>query len=195
MIQVMKFLNIIVSVYMMIIFVRIILTWFSWQRESSLVRVLSKITDPYLNWFRRFSFLRAGHIDFSPIVALAVLSLVNRVLAAISGYGKITVGMVLALILQLAWGIVSFIIGFSIVILILRFILQYAVKNGENPFWHIIRNLSQTILYRITRLFVRKRIVNFKTGMIISILSLVVIYFLLRYLVLWASAALAGLPF
>jgi len=50
------------------------MSWFPGARESSFGEMLGKITEPYLDIFRRF-IPPLGMIDFSPIVAILVLSL------------------------------------------------------------------------------------------------------------------------
>ena len=194
MIQFFKLISFVVNIYMIIIFVRIILTWFSWERNSGFLGVLSSITDPYLNWFRRFSFLRTGYIDFSPIAALGILSLVNRIFSILANYGTITIGVILALLLQLIWGVLSFVIGFLIIILILRLIACYAARNSTGTFWHIVEGMSQPVVFRINRILFKKRIINFKTGIIIAVAILVAMYFVLKTLIFLASRMLAGLP-
>ena len=190
----MNFLSVIVSIYMMIIFVRIILTWFSWLGNSGFLDILARITDPYLNWFRRFSFLRVGFLDLSPIVALGVLSLVNRIFSTLAYYGTITIGIVLAMILQALWGAVSFFLGFLIVVLVLRLIAHFARQNLYNPFWRIVDTISRPVLFRINRILFRNRIVNFGTGIVLSTAGMVILYLILRFLVSFVSIVLAKLP-
>jgi len=183
-----------VSVYMMIIFVRIILTWFSWVGNSGFQELLAKVTDPYLGWFRRFTFLRIGHIDLSPIAALGVLSLLNRLLGTLVVHGRISIGLILALSLQAVWGAVSFILGFLIIVLILRLVAYYIRANNYSPFWRVIESISQPVLNKISRLIFKDRILNFVTALIISISALFLSYVILRILVNIVSRALANLP-
>jgi YggT family protein len=178
---------------MLIIFVRIILTWFQGMDQGGFQEVLAKITDPYLNWFRRFPALRIGYMDLSPIVALGVLSLFNRVLGTLAAYGTISLGIILALILQAAWGAVAFFLGFLIIILILRLIAQLFNLNG-NSFWYIIESISRPVLYRINRFIFNNRIVNFTTGIIVSLAVLVAAYLVLNILVFIVSGLLVRLP-
>jgi YggT family protein len=178
---------------MLIIFVRIILTWFSGMDEDRVPEILSKITDPYLNWFRRFPALRVGYLDLSPIVALGVLSLVNRVLSTLAAYGIISLGIILALVLQAVWGAVAFFLGFLILILILR-LIAHLLKLGSNPFWYIIGSISQPVLFRINRLIYRDRIVNFTTGIITSLAMLVAAYMIFSIVVYIVSRLLVRLP-
>jgi YggT family protein len=60
------------STYLVIIFVRLLLTWFpniDWMQQ--IVGFLSPITDPYLNLFRFVP--PVGSIDLSPILAIFAL--------------------------------------------------------------------------------------------------------------------------
>jgi YggT family protein len=186
-------LSFLVSIYMLIIFVRIILTWFSGMDQGGVPEILSKITDPYLDWFRRFPALRVGYMDLSPIVALGVLSLVNRVLGTLAAYGTISIGIILALILQAAWGAASFFLGFLILILILR-LIAHLLKLGSNPFWYIVESISRPVLFRINRFIFKDRIVNFTTGIITSLAVLAAAYLVLNIVVFIVSRLLVRLP-
>jgi len=191
--QIIRVLSSLVSIYMLIIFVRIILTWFSGMDQGRVPEILSKITDPYLNWFRRFPALRVGYLDLSPIVALGVLSLVNRVLSTLAAYGIISIGIILALILQIAWGAVAFFLGFIILILILR-LIAHLLKLESNPFWYIIESISRPVLFRINRFIFKDRIVNFTTGIITTLAVLAAAYLVLNIVVFIVSRLLVRLP-
>ena len=193
--QLLSFLSLLLNIYMLIIFFRIILTWFPGFGNGGIIDFLSMITDPYLNWFRRFSFLRLGFLDLSPIVALGILTLVNRVLGMLISFGRISIGIVLALAVQAVWSAISFILGFLILILILRLIAFLFRQSGANPFWNIIETISQPVLYRINRIFFRGRIVKLSTALLVSIASLVIIYMALRLLFAIISTMLVSLPF
>ena len=192
--QIIRFLSFLINIYMLIITIRILLTWFSGMGYGKFQEALAGITDPYLNWFRRFSFLRVGFLDLSPIAALGVLSLVGRVLGTLAFYGRITIGIILAMVLQTAWGAVSFILGFLIIILILRLVAYLGRQNSNGSFWRIVDTISQPILYRINRVLFRDRIVNFRNGLLVSIAGLGLVYLVLRILVSFVSVALAKLP-
>ena len=72
-----------INIYLLLIFVRILLSWFQtaeWaQKVMSLV---SPVTDPYLNIFRSF-IPPLGGIDLSPILAIIVLNIVASLLTSI----------------------------------------------------------------------------------------------------------------
>jgi YggT family protein len=70
------------NIYLAIIFVRLLLTWFpniDWMQQ--IVGLLSPVTDPYLNLFRFIPPI--GPIDLSPIVAILALQFAMQALEAI----------------------------------------------------------------------------------------------------------------
>ena len=80
-----NFINVFISVYVLIIFAYIILSWVRLPYSPWLNRVqrfLYDVCDPYLRIFRRLlpSF---GAFDFSPIVAILSLFLIDRVINSI----------------------------------------------------------------------------------------------------------------
>ena len=77
-------------VYLVLIFIRIILSWIPrlpYNRWLSAgVKFVSDVTDPYLNLFRRVLppvRLGPGAIDLSPIVATFVLIIVREILVGL----------------------------------------------------------------------------------------------------------------
>ena len=192
--EIMGALGFIINIYMMIVFIRIILTWFSWVGSGGFQDILGRITDPYLNWFRRFTFLKVGFLDLTPIAALGVLSLFSRLFSTIAHYGTITIGIIITIVLQVLWGAVSFFLGFLIIILVLRLIAYFSRQNLSNPFWRVIDTISRPILYRINRILFRDRIVNFRNGVILSIAVMGILYLLLRITVSLLSAILVKSP-
>jgi YggT family protein len=156
------------GLYMLLIFVRVMLSWFSGSSLGRPVEILGQITDPYLNWWRRFPILKTGFIDLSPIAAMAALSMLQSVCSAIARYGRITVGILLTIVLQAVWSVLSFVIGFFIIVLLLRLIAYLTNRNIYSTFWRIIDSISQPVLYRITRIFYRRKLINYLAGIFLS---------------------------
>jgi YggT family protein len=70
------------NIYLLLILVRILLTWFptvSWMNQVE--AFLSPITDPYLNIFRSF-IPPIGGLDLSPVLAILVLQIVAQLFAS-----------------------------------------------------------------------------------------------------------------
>jgi YggT family protein len=190
----MNTLSSIIGIYMILIFIRIMLTWFSGAQYGKPMELLSRITDPYLRWFRRFSVLQVGFLDLSPIVAMAVLSLVQTIFSTIARYGRIRLGMILGTLLSSLEAAVSFIVGFCIVILVLRLIAYLTNRNIVSLFWGVINTISQPILYRMNRLLFKGRLVHYRTGLLAAIGVLVVLMIGMKFLVAVAVSLLLQLP-
>jgi YggT family protein len=171
------------SLYMLLISIRILLTWFSGANYGRPLAILSSITDPYLNWFRRFPVFRVGFLDLSPIAAIAVLSVLNNVFTNLAYHGAIRLGIILAMLVSSLWSAVSFIIGFFIVVLGLRLFAFLTNRNIYGTFWRIIDTISQPILYRINRILFHRRIVHYRTRIISAIAVLAVLMAGLGFLV------------
>jgi YggT family protein len=65
-----------INIYTALLLIRILLTWFpqvNWFSQP--FATLAQLTDPYLNIFRRF-IPPLGGMDFSPMLALLLLSMV-----------------------------------------------------------------------------------------------------------------------
>lgn len=80
-----------ITIYMVLIFVRILLSWFpnvNWFDPP--FSTLSQLTDPYLNIFRNI-IPPLGGLDFSPILAILLLQFVQQ--AATTAARSIMVAM------------------------------------------------------------------------------------------------------
>lgn len=72
-----------INIYLVLIFIRILLSWFQTAEwAASAMSFLSPITDPYLNIFRSF-IPPLGGLDLSPLLAILVLQLVASLLPAL----------------------------------------------------------------------------------------------------------------
>jgi YggT family protein len=182
------------SIYSILIFIRIILTWFSAMVPGKPVLILSIITDPYLNWWRKNLNLRAGFLDFSVIVAIVFLSLIQNVFYTLSLSEKISLGFLLAQILISLWTIVSFIIGFFLIIIILRGIAYIFSLNTYTPFWSIVESISQPVMYRINRLIYGKNIGNYFFGIVVSFFLFLTLFIGGRFIINILANILYELP-
>jgi YggT family protein len=82
------YVNTLALVYLVLIFIRIILTWIPripYNRVlNAFLKFVTDVTDPYLNLFRRILppvRLGPGALDLSPIVATFVLIIVSTLVA------------------------------------------------------------------------------------------------------------------
>ena len=182
------------GVYSILLLIRIIISWFGNFAYSKPVDLLSRVTDPYLDWWRRHFSIRIGFLDFSVLLGIAALSLLQNIFYSISQSNKITVANILVVVLFLAWSILSFILGFCLIVLVLRMIAYLTSRDIYSPFWRLIDSISQPVLYRLNRLFFGRRIAGYLKGIVLSILLLGAIWIGGNIVVPKLSRLLAGLP-
>ncbi len=68
-----KVLNVVLNLYMWLIIIRALASWFSPDPYNPLYQFLIRITEPVLGYIRRVLPMRAGMMDLSPIVALLAI--------------------------------------------------------------------------------------------------------------------------
>lgn len=179
------------SFYSLLIWLRIILTWIrvpGQTQENPLAYYIGKVVDPYLSWFRGISSLRRSHIDLTPLVALAVLSVVQSMLRFYGAYGTITIGMVVALIIQTLWSyLLSPVFWFLIILLGFRLFFCYKRSAKTISYITMLDSLIGGVLNWVQRLFYPKRTLNDRqlvtTALVFFIVLNIAASFAIRFLV------------
>jgi len=185
----------ILSLYMILIFVRVLLTWFSGVYYGRPYEIIRSLTDPYLNYFRRFRFLQVGSVDFSPIAGLLVLVIAMNILNRLAVYGSISLGIVLAIILNALWSAVSFLITLFIVLIVIRFIASLIKANTVHPFIRTIDLIITPLLNWIHNTFFKRRFLTLQTGLAITGASLLLVSIAGNFFVYHLSRLFQSIPF
>ena len=74
------FIHLLFMLYTGLIFVRVAVSWFPEMQKYRVIEWVASITDPFLNLFRRFIPPIGGIIDLSPLIALIVLQILERII-------------------------------------------------------------------------------------------------------------------
>ncbi|TWT28112.1 YggT family protein [Planomicrobium sp. CPCC 101110] len=74
-----------IQIYSYLLIASILMSWLPNARESSIGQMLAKVTDPYLDIFRKI-IPPLGMIDFSPIIAIFALNLARNGLVVLFSY-------------------------------------------------------------------------------------------------------------
>ncbi|MFK3937020.1 YggT family protein [Alkalihalobacillus sp. NPDC078783] len=61
-----------ITLYTLLIFAWVLMSWFPNARESSIGKMIGRLVEPYIDIFRQFV-PQIGMIDLSPLVALLVI--------------------------------------------------------------------------------------------------------------------------
>jgi len=187
-------LSTLISAYSFVCLIRIFMTWMPQLGTTTIGHFIASLCDPYLNWFRRFPFTRIGMIDFSPVIALGVLSVASMSFSRLAITGQITLGIVLASLVQVLWSFVSFFLLLLILFLIIRLIYDIINRYGFSQFWTTLdRFLNPPISY-ITRLFLQGRTVSYRTSLILTLVFMVALRFGLDFGLAYVISFLMRLP-
>lgn len=88
--EIAEYVNALFLVYIILIFIRVLLSWIPRMPYNPALRAvvdfIHQVTDPYLNLFRRFLPPLGGGrmaIDISPIIAIFVLLILQRVVVGL----------------------------------------------------------------------------------------------------------------
>ena len=164
------------------------MSWFPGAKFTRFGRLMSNICEPYMNLFRRLSFLRIGNIDFSPIISLGILSLASAILAGIQRTGRIFLGGIIGTILSSLWSIASSILGIFTLLIFIRWI-ALVISKGRTSYdsgWNQVDIILNKFSYKVAGTFTKKP-VNYQTSLLISWISFLIIlgvgYFLISILV------------
>jgi YggT family protein len=148
------------SFYSLLIWIRIVISWVR-IGENPLTYYLGRIVDPYLNLFRGVTSLKRERFDLTPLAALALLSIVQSMLRLYGAYGRLTLGMVLALILQTLWSYLgSPLFWFLLILLGVRFYFCYRPSPNAITYIAMLDNLIGGVLNWVQRTFYPGRAIN-----------------------------------
>lgn len=166
----------IVSIYSFVCLIRVLLTWIPQIDYSPAGRFIAGLCDPFLNWFSRFRFTRVGSIDFSPIIALGVLSVASMAFSTLAATGHITLGIILAGFLQVVWSFFSFFLNIIILFLVIRLIYDLFNRYGYSPFWTMLdRFLNHPISY-VTGIFNHgRKPMGYRAALILTLVVMLVL--------------------
>lgn len=165
----------IVTIYMILCTLRIFTTWSPVFSNNSFSRFLSRVVDPFLGLFSGFSALKTGQFDFSPILAITLLSVLGNLFTTIAYTGRISLGIILGLLIAAAWSAVSFIISFMSVVALARIIMLAAKRGGNHPVVQIMDALLNPVFRSINRIIYRTKAVDYMQALVTGFIVLILI--------------------
>jgi len=172
--------RLIFSIYIILLFVRILFAWIRPNMFNTIVRFVYRVTDPYLKIFAGIRFLRIGYIDFTPILAFYLLYLLQELVYNVLIRGYFSPELLLSLVIVLAFRFVYFILFIFIVAMGLRFIFDIIGFRSNNILVNIVYSLSEPAVRPFRRLFK----FDISSSLDINVLVSLVILVLLRFLIL-----------
>lgn len=166
---VLRILNGVLIVYLMILSIRIILTWFKGSFQGKAGELLKQATDPYLEIFSRITFLKQGMFDFTPLAGILVLVVALDLVNVLLVYERITIGLLFASIISALWGGLSFILLLFLVLGVVQIVSVLFSKNSESPLLRMIKLMFQPIIDLVARFLRPRRELSYNQYLYISL--------------------------
>jgi YggT family protein len=148
-----NFVRLLFSIYIILIFIRILFAWLRPNMFNPIVRFVYRLTDPYLKLFAGLRYLRIGTLDFSPILAFYVLYLLQELSYNLILRGHITPEFLTILIITLLFRFVYFILIIFLITVALRFIFGMIRMRGNNVLVTAVYSISEPAVRPFRNLF------------------------------------------
>lgn len=143
--------GILLTVYMWIVVIRAVISWFSPHPHNPVVQFLAKVTDPVLYHVRRILPVTFGGIDFSPVILILLIVFVNDFIVFSLKY--LAMGMPASGILPIfaisLFRLIQGVLFAFMIILIVRAVLSWISPDPYNPIVRFVYGVTEPILYRL----------------------------------------------
>ena len=189
------FLAQVVSLYSTLCLIRVFLSWAPQLLNTTFGRILSSICDPFLSLFKKIRLFPNSRLDFSPVWAFLVLSLAQTILSAFAYSNKVTIGYILSLVVGMIWSVINFGLGFLILVVVVRLVVNLINKDTFSSFWRNVDTLINPVIGFVSRMIPTKAAKTYRSELIISTVVLLLSYVLLRFAFFALMNLFIALPF
>lgn len=180
--------------YMLLISLRIILSWFAGGINNQAVDILRQITDPYLNLFRRIRFLKFGMLDMSPLLGIFGLIFLSTLLKRFA-LGNISVAVTLFTLIESVFMGVSSIASLFAFITVIRIVGLFIRASSVEQLWYRLDAFLQPLVSKLITSIVPKRSVPYGTALGVFLAATFIISIGLRYLIGPMASLILRIPF
>ena len=187
----------VVSIYTLLWFVRVMLSWFPGAEYSRFGQVLRQMCDPYLDIFRRFRFLRFSSFDFTPAIGLCVLMALQAFFNSLAMGKAFRISTILSMLVMLVGNIFTSVLGFFAVIILVRLIVYLIIGDGQGSYsiWTAMDRAISPIIFRIAGLVFRNQSISFVKALVTSFIILAVFAVGIAYALGVLGTLISMIPF
>lgn len=168
-----------IDFYLLLISLRIILSWFASGLNIPGIQYLARVTDPFLNIFRKTHFLRFGFLDFSALLGIFLLIFISTLLKHFS-LGQISLAITLAVLVQTIFSGIRAIFSMLSLILLVRIIGLFVRIQAIDALWYRLDGFLQPLLVRFTRWILPRREVPYGSSLAMFLAACLLSGLLLR---------------
>jgi uncharacterized protein YggT (Ycf19 family) len=150
-----RVINAALIIYMVLIVLRIMSSWLRGANlgpwVNTLTRYLHQATDPYLQLFARFGFLRSSGLDFTPMAGIFVLVIAAEMTRRLATQQQVTPEYFLGVTVYAAWRMVSIVLLVLLVACVARFVSLRFLGRVDSPVSRITEALSAAPVRGVAR--------------------------------------------
>jgi uncharacterized protein YggT (Ycf19 family) len=190
-----RLLSYLLVVYIILISMRFLLSWFPGAASGRAWRLLLRVTDPYLRLFSGLGFLRRGLFDFTGVAAVLVLVVALDLARVIARYGRFTLGLALGTVVGAIWSGLSFLLILFIVLAALRLVLRLFTRRYESSIGELLEAMVRPMVSLARDLLPRSLALKEEYLLLVVIAVLVAVHLLGGLIFRAFRASLLALPF
>jgi YggT family protein len=177
-----RFLTAIIYFYILLLSLRIILSWFQGSVSGRPWELLIRVTDPYLSLFSRLRFLRHGIFDFTPLAAILTLVIVLRIIDSIGRFGRISLGIFLSVVTGAIWSAAAFLTVLFLILALVRAILLAIASTQASRLTAALGFMVEPAVSLVRRIFPVRQPMSDRSYLYLTIAFLFVLRLLGGYL-------------
>lgn len=147
-----------IGLYMILIIIRLLLTWFPMPHTEPAARFLHRIVGPWLNLIARIFPIRLRFIDLSPIIALAILGFLFSITGTLARQGTLTWGFLAGTLIGYLWYIIAFILDLLAALCLIR-LISFSIGTLRNsPYLESLDEYLYRVVTPLSRFFNRRTV-------------------------------------
>jgi YggT family protein len=183
-------------VYILLLTIRIIITWFKPEVDGKLWHYLCLLTGPYLAWFKEIKALRKGVFDFTPVLAISILffiqQAIDRIIFYLKKMGRLSIGIGLSAFFSALWNVIFWVIIFFGILSVIRFFNIFFHRKPELSFMGTIDLALQPLVAFVMKFIPRK--LEYPKLLFLSMLLIATLLLLGSFSVYYLTQLLVRLP-
>jgi YggT family protein len=143
-------------ILIVLIMVRILLTWIPGVQGNPIVRLLGRVVDPVIAPFRRVLPTFSG-FDFSPLLAIIVLGVVAQILGGLVFAGSVPV---LAVLISIVRQLIISIAAFFALLTFIRIVITFFRASRGHPLTWSLLSITTPLVRPFRAIVPRSRVVE-----------------------------------
>ncbi|MGP1520842.1 MAG: YggT family protein [Treponema sp.] len=172
-----------IDLYTWVCIIRIFLSWMPHFLMTPLGSIFIVLCDPYLSFFKKFRFTYIAGLDFSPVLALGVLSFFANVAFSIYALGYFSIIGIIIILISSIWGVLKFFLNVLVFISLLRFILEFSYRYRSSSLCVVIDTIFYPLKSFIMKTFFKNNITREKHALLITFFFFLLIRILTELLI------------